>query len=580
MELYVHTPAGTARLALDGVITGVRVLGFDASSAADALLPAPGTWSEEVHPRDPKGKFAKKGFGKPSYVAELKKHGYAEHPDFPKTEVYHHPSGHHVALYAPSPSEMKPGQAGTAKLMKHLPPGGAKPGILKSKGELTALLHHLHGGGTAAPSPVEPHAAVGAPIQMADLHKIGEKKGSNPGGVYEDLASGERFYVKHPKSTDHARNELLAGALYGLAGSNTLDYHPVTGGESLGVATKLKALKTDNVSQLTPAQRRAAQYDFAVHAWLANWDATGLTGDNLGTDEDGKVVNLDLGGSLLYRAQGSPKGSAFDNTASEWETLRSGKNPEAQKLFGDMTPEQLKQSADRLKSISDEDVKTIVAKQGPGDPGARAVLAQKLIARKAAIVAKGNKKPAPPPPPAKPKTPLEEAAAAGPSALRQALAASSPAGRPVGHLSSYKGSGYHRINDCMRFIADCDEPEMKSIGGWLDEASIPETVTLYRGVKGDYAQKVMSLAKNGRAFHDAGFVSMSTDPNVAKGFAGHGGIVMKLTVPAGTKAATVRPAGESDSEQELLAQRGTRLVCTDRDKWEFTVDQSHLGKEV
>lgn len=39
MELYVHTPAGTAHLALDGEVTGVRVLGFDAH------------WSEADHPR-------------------------------------------------------------------------------------------------------------------------------------------------------------------------------------------------------------------------------------------------------------------------------------------------------------------------------------------------------------------------------------------------------------------------------------------------------------------------------------------------------------------------------------------------
>ena len=61
---------------------------------------------------------------------------------------------------------------------------------------------------------------------------------------------------------------------------------------------------------------------FAVHAWLANWDAVGIDGSNVGTT-GGKPVNLDLGGSLLYRAQGQPKGDKFDAKASEWTSLRS-----------------------------------------------------------------------------------------------------------------------------------------------------------------------------------------------------------------------------------------------------------------
>lgn len=215
---------------------------------------------------------------------------------------------------------------------------------------------------------------LGEEIDPAKLKKVGSQMGSNPGGVYED-ADGKRFYVKQGKSKDHVRNEMIAAALYDLAGTPTLNYRPTLGGTH--VATEIAKLDKDNASKLSANERREAARDFAVHAWLGNWDAVGLGGDNLGTIK-GVPTALDLGGALEYRAQGAPKGKAFGNDVGEIDTLRDPKaNKDAAGIFGAMTPAEMRESARYVAAIPDAKIRAAIEKFG----GSTA-LANKLIARK------------------------------------------------------------------------------------------------------------------------------------------------------------------------------------------------------
>lgn len=214
-------------------------------------------------------------------------------------------------------------------------------------------------------------------IDPKELTKVGGQKGSNPGGIYADT-SGKKLYVKQGQSTDHVKNELLAADLYGLAGARTLSYRPVKGGKH--IATEMADLSKDRAGKFTPAEREAAQEDFAVHAWLANWDAVGLGGDNQGV-VNGKPVSLDLGGALAYRAQGAPKGKAFGDKVTELDTLRNPKmNPDSAKFFGDMTEDQFRESAKKVTSIPDEKIRAAVKSAGLGKD-----VADRLIARKGDI---------------------------------------------------------------------------------------------------------------------------------------------------------------------------------------------------
>lgn len=198
--------------------------------------------------------------------------------------------------------------------------------------------------------------------------------GSNPGGVYEDK-SGTKFYVKAGKSTDHVANELLAADLFRMAGGNTLEYRPVEGGQH--IATKLAKLDKKNVADLSPEERKAAQQDFVANAWLANWDAVGTGGDNVGV-VGGKATTLDFGGSLAYRAMGSPKGAAFGDKVTELKTMRDASmSPDAARFYKTMTDSDMQKSAQRVTRITNDKIADAVKAFG-GSPE----LTKKLIARK------------------------------------------------------------------------------------------------------------------------------------------------------------------------------------------------------
>jgi predicted DNA-binding WGR domain protein/8-oxo-dGTP pyrophosphatase MutT (NUDIX family) len=245
---------------------------------------------------------------------------------------------------------------------------------------------------------VQAKAEVAAGIpSLASYKKIGAKPGgSNPGAIYSD-GKGNPVLVKganHP-SDDRAKNEVLASKLMQAAGVGAPDMHLVDlqgqYGGGLGVAAKMEQLEGWKNSG---ADKAAAQSEFAVHAWLANYDAVGQpVGDNLAM-KGGKVFNYDPGGALLYRAQGLKKdfpGGVLPSVAKEWETMRSSSvNAAAASVYGSMTKAQLQLSAQKVAAVTDDTIKALVAAHGPGDQKAKDALTSALIARKADILAKAG----------------------------------------------------------------------------------------------------------------------------------------------------------------------------------------------
>jgi len=207
-------------------------------------------------------------------------------------------------------------------------------------------------------------------LDVSKLKKTGGKLGTNEGGVYTDDA-GAKFYVKKPKTKEHVANEKAAARLYQLAGVNTLDYREAGPDH---VVTAWEQLDKNRISSMTAEERKAAARDFGVHAWLSNWDAAGTGGDNQGI-RAGEPVTLDVGGSLRYRAQGGPKGSAFGPKVSEIDSMRNpSMSPDAARLYGKMSPEELKESVARVTAIPDAKIRQAV--------GGDKELADILIARK------------------------------------------------------------------------------------------------------------------------------------------------------------------------------------------------------
>lgn len=245
------------------------------------------------------------------------------------------------------------------------------------------------------------------PMKVSAMTAAGSKPGgSNPGGMYQDskgnkwLVKGNAQYsngaVNGATSDDRAKNEVLAARLMLAAGTGAPDMKLVdlegkhggakSGPGSLGVASKwvsgAQGFNVNDASHLA-----AIRADYAVHAWLGNYDVLGMGFDNT-VILNGKAVNIDPGGAILFRAQGLKKDS-FGKDASEWESMRATSN-EQKKVFGSMTASQLQASASKLAGISDDTIKNLVKTYGPGDDKAKADLANTLIARRDAILAKAG----------------------------------------------------------------------------------------------------------------------------------------------------------------------------------------------
>jgi hypothetical protein len=217
-------------------------------------------------------------------------------------------------------------------------------------------------------------------IDTTNMQRIGGQLGSNPGGIFQD-ESGRRYYVKTLESPAHARNESIAARLYLLAGAPTLTYVPTTAPDQ--IATEWVHLDKKCVAHLSETERKQAQRWFGVHAWTANWDAAGFVGDNQGV-ANGKVLTLDVGGALAFRAQGDPKGKAFGIHVGELDVLRcDNDNPHSVKLFADMSPDDIKQAIMLVVRIPDEQIRQVVI-----DSRGSHKLAEKMIARKADMAAR------------------------------------------------------------------------------------------------------------------------------------------------------------------------------------------------
>ena len=190
--------------------------------------------------------------------------------------------------------------------------------------------------------------------------RIGPQTGSNPGGTFRD-ENGNTYYVKVPRTDLHAQNEALAAALYKELQVPAVEV--LLGEENGELRTVSPIVKSTGVLGYSPDRDvvEKLQEGFAVDAWLANWDVAGLTFDNVIIDTNGNPVRVDPGGALMWRAQGEPKGKIFGDVVGEIDTLRDkGMAKEASVIFGDMTDDQVKESAKVLLNISPERIDEIV----------------------------------------------------------------------------------------------------------------------------------------------------------------------------------------------------------------------------
>jgi hypothetical protein len=92
-----------------------------------------------------------------------------------------------------------------------------------------------------------------------------------------------------------------------------------------------------------------------VDAWLAHWSVADH--GHVVLDEHGNPVRVRLGGALLFRARGRPKGERFGDSVTEWHTLRDrDHNRHAAAAFAGMSAGALQRSARLVVDITPDQI--------------------------------------------------------------------------------------------------------------------------------------------------------------------------------------------------------------------------------
>lgn len=214
-------------------------------------------------------------------------------------------------------------------------------------------------------------------LDFANLVKIGGKAGSHPGGFYKDQVSQIEYYLKQP--TGHnvlpqelIENELLANALYREVGvaTNKLQTIMTASGPALisEIIPKTPFLNTFKEQFASPDFTAAVQKDFAVDAWLGNYDVIGGDTPNI-LNSVGGPVRIDAGGAMKFSGTGRLKSSfalydKFGPIVGELKSMMTGGShisySNAASVFGSMSPEAMATSAKSLQSITPERISEIV----------------------------------------------------------------------------------------------------------------------------------------------------------------------------------------------------------------------------
>lgn len=180
-----------------------------------------------------------------------------------------------------------------------------------------------------------PQQDVATPLtsQIVMHEKIGGAQGSNAGGFYKGSDGVER-YVKLYNNPEQAHGEALANGIYRDLGLNAPNSHVfnLPHGKEAFASDIIPGGATLEKTGLTKENAREVLKGFAADVLTANWDAVGLTYDNI-LLKNGEAHRIDNGASFMYRAQGGLKPEALLNKATEIKGFFSpGVNHEYAKL--------------------------------------------------------------------------------------------------------------------------------------------------------------------------------------------------------------------------------------------------------
>lgn len=307
--------------------------------------------------------------------------------------------------------------------------GEAITGFEKTPDPVVAIGPSVPTGSGTADASDAPSTTGVQPKSMDDLTKLSSHK---KGGIFKDK-NGITWNVQPAPSESHARNQFLAANLYNFAGVDVestdiveIDSNKVPGGSGVGVKTLHKPGTQGVVDAMknSASVQKSVNENFAIDAWLGNWDVVGLGYENLAVDTNGTVRRTNIGGSLLYRANGTPKGTAFNDTVTEIDSLRNPHiNPASAKVFANVTDDDIRAGVAKLEKLSPETIDFVITQSGfTGEEAAK--LKKTLKARRQDLINKYGSnapKPAPSTAPASSTQPTASSALGGSTKTYTAL---------------------------------------------------------------------------------------------------------------------------------------------------------------
>lgn len=417
---------------------------------------------------------------------------------------------------------------------------------------------------------------------LGDLSPVKSLGGATGARLVKD--SRDTLYVqKFGSSPGHVIEESIADSLYAKAGVNVPSAKLLQpNGQPPVKLTKFIEGKSlaDFAATATKTQldkvHKELQKDFAIDALLGNRDVIGtnhLTGgfDNILVDTKGKVWRIDNGGALRFGGMGQKKDWGAE--VREFDGLRNASlNPQAAKVFGGMSNQDLINSIDRatekraaILRAAPADVKQVLQKRFEWLANKRdELIASELAAAKPKVMPTAKATPA------KAKPISTPAAKATPDGLETKITTpgkTTPAGHPVildKDLQKSRAKQPSEITDLhdeiaksqkstalkmtmgqKRAIKDYAYGEFASINHALrDKGRVPDSFTAenvkniqdaiasagklekpivtYRGMKGEHASAM--LPKMIQAIQDnvpvklSGITSSSLDPEIAAEF--------------------------------------------------------------
>lgn len=144
------------------------------------------------------------------------------------------------------------------------------------------------------------------PKDLSSLKVLKKLGGSTGAQLVEDTKGNQYVMKRGGTSNSHVRNEYYANQLYDVLGVRVPDYELYDdNGEAVLLSKFIPQTRIPNASDYDQMAKH-----FVIDALLANWDI--YQNDNCLIDAAGRVIRVDNGGSMSYRAQGGRKNFGYD----------------------------------------------------------------------------------------------------------------------------------------------------------------------------------------------------------------------------------------------------------------------------